>query len=249
MCLTWIKLLLILLLSTIVLVQSIEQYVKSIRPNEALFDERIRPFSQSGQINYYKLVSLKSNAKYEIRISYPAYYPALFRFELLSSVPHHTSTRREGARKLLNIEKTTLQTFSEMMKSSSEGEQYNSNNHLRYVQVTAERESHSFDPKIEEQDIIYNIIVEEMILFGWIPRSSLSLLCILFSILILLIIMYWYGWFEMSRIQEFLLPPSTSANSSSSSSNSGSSSSNSGSSSSNSGSSSSNSGNIHDKEQ
>ena len=151
--------------------------VQTLSPNVILFGQRIEPHSG---FRIYELTGLQQNQKYEVKISYSAIQPAHFHLETLSELPSsllsHGAAPPSHSRKLLNIEKIVLNP----LKHS------NTNHGKVYVRVTAERESHSFDTAIESEDIVYDIVVEQLLL-GVLPQSSLPLLFILLFIIVVVV--------------------------------------------------------------
>mgnify|MGYP001028184245 CR=1 FL=1 len=174
----------------------------TLQPNTPLFHERIEP---NGGRNCYKIqrTELAPATKYEVRVSYSAIHPAYFRIETVSqqrmaalmsnTVLQQVNGKHHHRRKLLNIEKIVLDLTTTAPKSAaSVPHEEEEPNHCIYVCVTAKRESHSFDPSIEQQDIIYDIVVERL-LFGAIPQSSVPLLFIVLFALVIVTLVVTYS--------------------------------------------------------
>ncbi|XP_018473493.2 uncharacterized protein LOC108844699 isoform X1 [Raphanus sativus] len=96
----------------------------------------------------YRLQGIKSSSWYEVKISYPAYIPALFSLQLLRN--GETSLKLKQMRRLLNTEKLIFKTESlEKVNDKEEG---------LYVLVAVEPEGIVAIPNFKERSfIIYNI--------------------------------------------------------------------------------------------
>ncbi|KAJ1701113.1 hypothetical protein LUZ63_000892 [Rhynchospora breviuscula] len=116
---------------------------------------------------FYKLVGLKENFWYEVKISYPASIPASFSIELKKDL---TDEHRNSNRRLLNTEKLIFKAEST--------EQV-------YVLVTVNAEGVVAQPNVQERELVlYNIVCDELML--GIPRFTwwvgfTAILCLLFA--------------------------------------------------------------------
>ncbi|XP_010537235.1 PREDICTED: uncharacterized protein LOC104812009 [Tarenaya hassleriana] len=128
----------------------------------------------------YKLEGLKSNAWYEVKISYPASIPASFSLQLLRDGDE--SSKRNKIRRLLNTEKLIFMTESL--------EEVNDKGGLN-VLVTVEPEGVVAIPNLQERPfIIYNIVCEELLL--GIPHSSWSVVILVILCLVVALIVPWF---------------------------------------------------------
>ncbi|XP_058966479.1 uncharacterized protein [Pocillopora verrucosa] len=109
----------------------------------------------------YHLVQLKPSKSYELRVSYPSTTPTDFYIQL---IPHKALQARK-TRKLLNIEKLV---FSNELKE-------------QYANVTAVRTGIPYNPASLAEPVVYNIVLEELLL--GIPWHSWRL-----GVLVLLIV-------------------------------------------------------------
>jgi hypothetical protein len=136
----------------LVLVVLISCEVIDLVPDVTRFRESLRP----GESKLYRMTNLQSEKKYEIRVSYPATMPAIFTIKVSNEL---SSLRGTHNKKLLNIEKEIFEAKSQEM----------------YAHVHVEREGESWDPKIRDSPIIFNIIVETLV-FGSVPSSAIRLI-------------------------------------------------------------------------
>ncbi|KAL9645857.1 hypothetical protein ABK040_003587 [Willaertia magna] len=135
----------------------------------------------------YEIIGLTNTGKkYEVRISYPSFMPAIFNIHLLSErevLERRKRIERNGKkpyRTLMNVEKIIFRESNQLKGEVN-------NNNKRFVLVEVKRESISFRSDIQNEDISYNIVVEEL-LFGFIPKDSISL----GIVALLLIVSLWF---------------------------------------------------------
>jgi hypothetical protein len=180
---------------------------QTILPNQLIKNRCIIPLSVDNtageeKFHFYKMQELDPSKKYEIRVSYAAVEPAFFRIELYTPQEYNyrynscCRNKQQHQRKLLNIEKVILSDTK----------------YMKYIQISAKREGHSFDPQIESQCIHYNIIVEELV-FGVMPKSSIPLLILLLSIVVFIVLIVKYGYLDY-WIQHYIINDNYSSNSS-----------------------------------
>src|SRR5690349_7903110 len=93
--------------------------------------------------------------------------PSIFTIQISSDL---SSLRQSHSRKLLNIEKEIFDAQSDTM----------------YALVHVEREGISNDPQIQKQAIVYNIIVETLVL-GSVPSSAIPLIALMIIIIFVVI--------------------------------------------------------------
>lgn len=119
-----------------------------LKPGREIISESIKPtpFSSNldqekdGDVQYriYKLIDMKPLTQYELRISYPAYTPALFSIEILSEKQFDGRVNwiksPKHSRKLLNIEKVMFKLDREEFGNSLQ---------IRYALVRAQVEAPS----------------------------------------------------------------------------------------------------------
>ncbi|KAJ4760558.1 caveolin-1 protein [Rhynchospora pubera] len=116
---------------------------------------------------FYKLVGLKENFWYEVKISYPASIPASFSIELKNDL---TDEHRNSNRRLLNTEKLIFKAES---------------TEKVHVLVTVNAEGVVAQPNVQERELVlYNIVCDELML--GIPRFTwwvgfTAFLCLLFA--------------------------------------------------------------------
>ncbi|KAG2388639.1 hypothetical protein C9374_000078 [Naegleria lovaniensis] len=152
-----------------------------LHPGQEILSERIyfhRDDYWQGEDVLYELNGLHSHRKYEVRVSYPAYCPAVFSLKIihtLSELLHHPSLPPQR-RRLLNIEKMT---FEEPPSSSTEDFL-----HKRFLIIHAEREAPSFQSSIQQSPILFNLALEELKM-GFLPNGSLTLGLLVLTTLVL----------------------------------------------------------------
>eukprot|EP00742_Colponemidia_sp_Colp-10_P008947 GILJ01009721.1.p1 GENE.GILJ01009721.1~~GILJ01009721.1.p1 ORF type:complete len:234 (+),score=26.31 GILJ01009721.1:142-843(+) len=152
---------------------------RALLPDKHVQAEVIQP----GHLKYYYIEAehLVANKSYEVRVSYPGTMSAAFSLQWarLDGVSQHRQMRR-----LLNTEKLVFWTGpnSEILGASQPVEgRY-------YLIVSAERDSPSYDRKIMQKPILYNIVLESL-LYGA-PYDSIKLVVLGLSSIL-------FAWFVL----------------------------------------------------
>lgn len=108
-----------------------------------------------GMDRIYELNGLLSHRKYEVRVSYPAYCPAMFSLKIIHSLSELDDDHSlKPRRRLLNIEKMT---FDLKEPESSADDDDHHWIHKRFLIVRAEREAPSFQVSIQQTPILFNL--------------------------------------------------------------------------------------------
>eukprot|EP01134_Creolimax_fragrantissima_P004036 CFRG4036T1 len=134
-----------------------------LKPNLGKNLLKIQPF----QSLFFRGVNLDASTSYEVRVSYPATYPANFKIEVVNgcefSIPNKALRRN-----LLNMEKIEIDVAN-IREYQTVGEEFEC-----LVEVSAVPNGVPIIPSLNERPIVFNIVIESLV-FG-IPSGAIPLI-------------------------------------------------------------------------
>ena len=131
-----------------------------LKPDQPVNNIRMPPYD--GEIKLL-FEGLSANPQYDIKISYPGTTPTQFVFSKADELVHMEGLRR---RRLLDTEKYRIVTAGTDVNISP-------------LYLHTKRYGVSYDANIEKRPVVFNIVLETLVL-GAIPKETLALIVFLF---------------------------------------------------------------------
>ena len=131
-----------------------------LKPDQPVNNIRMPPYD--GEIKLL-FEGLSANSQYDIKISYPGTTPTQFVFSKADELVHMEGLRR---RRLLDTEKYRIVTAGTDVNISP-------------LYLHTKRYGVSYDANIEKRPVVFNIVLETLVL-GAIPKETLALIVFLF---------------------------------------------------------------------